>query len=553
MAPHHPSLHPADRNDEDMFARNALRITPRLRPRAHPSRLLLPGRPRPAQCRSYTTSGNSSGSSPATPPHAAMTPALAPFVGELDRLAPSFDVQGSEITVLKTPAEFYETLKEKIRGAERRVFLATLYIGKSEQELIDTLRDALRRNPKLEVSVLTDCLRGTREAPDPSCASLLAPLVEEFGEGRVEIRMYHTPNLTGLRKKHIPKRFNEGWGLQHMKLYGVDDEIIISGANLSTDYFTNRQDRYHLFSSKEVTEYFYRIHAAVASLSYLVKPSAEPAGFTLSWPSTAPSPLEAPAEFTRHATSVLNPLITAPASADDPNNAEFADTRVYVLSQMSQLLSPDTSTELPALTHILRVLSRPDYAASSWTFTAGYFNPAPSLTALLLSASRGGPTPNTVITASPQANGFYGSPGPSGLLPPAYTVLLRRFLDAVHRSGRTGDISATEWRRGTVGEPGGWTYHAKGLWVTLPREENPSMTIVGSSNYTKRSYSLDLEVGALIVTKDEGLKRRLGDEKAALGEFASPVTRDDLTKVDRRVGFHVRVAMWIVKMVGGAL
>lgn len=41
--------------------------------------------------------------------------------------------------------------------------------------------------------------------------------------------MYHTPNLTGLKKKYVPKRINEGWGLQHMKLYGVDDEIIMSG------------------------------------------------------------------------------------------------------------------------------------------------------------------------------------------------------------------------------------------------------------------------------------------------------------------------------------
>jgi CDP-diacylglycerol---glycerol-3-phosphate 3-phosphatidyltransferase len=107
--------------------------------------------------------------------------------------------------------------------------LSTLYIGRSEQELIETLQDALRRNPELKLSILTDALRGTREAPNPSCASLLAPLISEFGPERVEIRMYHTPNLTGLRKKYIPKRINEGWGLQHMKLYGVDDEIILSG------------------------------------------------------------------------------------------------------------------------------------------------------------------------------------------------------------------------------------------------------------------------------------------------------------------------------------
>lgn len=94
---------------------------------------------------------------------------------------------------------------------------------------ISTLQQALRAKPKLKLGILTDALRGTRESPKKSCASLLAPLVEEFGAGRVEIRMYHTPNLTGLRKKYIPKRINEGWGLQHMKLYGVDDEIIISG------------------------------------------------------------------------------------------------------------------------------------------------------------------------------------------------------------------------------------------------------------------------------------------------------------------------------------
>lgn len=41
--------------------------------------------------------------------------------------------------------------------------------------------------------------------------------------------MFHTPNLTGLKKKYVPRRINEGWGLQHMKLYGIDDEIILSG------------------------------------------------------------------------------------------------------------------------------------------------------------------------------------------------------------------------------------------------------------------------------------------------------------------------------------
>ncbi|KAK3685197.1 hypothetical protein B0T22DRAFT_212890 [Podospora appendiculata] len=504
-------------------------------------------------------------SMPATPgaQHSSSTPSsttaavgmIAPFVDELDRIAPSFRINGSQVRVLQTPTEFYETLKDRIRNAETRIFLATLYIGKSEKELIATIRDTLRAKPNVTLSILTDALRGTREAPEPSCASLLAPLIAEFGPDRVEIRMYHTPNLTGLRKKYMPKRVNEGWGLQHMKLYGVDDEIILTGANLSSDYFSDRQDRYHMFSSKDITEYFSNLHGVVSSLSFLVTPSKSPSGFELVWPDTnsAPSPLADPKQFVAESTELLAGLIshkTRALTAYDTTPEEKKDTTVYMLAQFSQLLSPDTSTELPAISHILQTLARPQYATSSWTFTAGYFNPAPSLSKLLISTAS---TNNTVITASPFANGFYKSPGVSGLLPDAYVLLARRFLRAVHQNKREADITLREWRKGTVGEPGAWTYHAKGLWVTLPGSKDPSISLIGSSNYTKRSYSLDLEANALIVTENEGLKKRLGDEQRWLQENTTITTRDDLAKVERRVGLKVRIAMMIVQLTGGAL
>lgn len=36
---------------------------------------------------------------------------LAPFTVELDKLAPSFKINGSQVHVLQSPAEFYEALK----------------------------------------------------------------------------------------------------------------------------------------------------------------------------------------------------------------------------------------------------------------------------------------------------------------------------------------------------------------------------------------------------------------------------------------------------------
>lgn len=332
-------------------------------------------------------------------------------------------------------------------------------------------------------------------------------------------------------------------------------------ANLSSDYFTNRLDRYHVFSSKELTEYYARIHHAVCGLSFQVLPDPHSkSGYLLDWPTAngAPSPLDDPKDFVGYASTIMNPLIQANDNKPILPSSS-SQTFVYPVAQFTPLLKPDSSTEFPAVSSILRLLSQsPAFAGARWLFTAGYFNIHPVLSSLLISSTSTSSqhpsnTQGTVLTASPWANGFYGSSGISGMLPAAYTHLSARFLDRVAAAQATNSIQLKEWRRGTVGTPGGWTYHAKGLWITLPGEENPSLTFVGSSNYTKRSYSLDIEAGALVVTSDQQLKQKLGEETKWLQEDAKAISREDLMRTERRVGWNVRLAMWIVEKVGGAL
>jgi len=55
------------------------------------------------------------------------------------------------------------------------------------------------------------------------------------------------------------------------------------------------------------------------------------------------------------------------------------------------------------------------------------------------------------------------------------------------------------------------------------------------------------------VTSNPDLQRRLGAEEKWLQEYTTTMTRDDYAKTERRVGLHVRLAMWIVTLVGGAL
>jgi len=370
--------------------------------------------------------------------------------------------------------------------------------------------------------------------------------------------MFHTPNLTGIRKSIVPRRVNEGWGLQHMKLYGVDDDLILSGANLSNDYFTNRQDRYHIFSCPHITDYFARIHHAVCKLSFSILPPSKSedraAGYKMIWPSDnpSPSPLKNPNAFKEQATTTFGSLMHLSSLA--PKEDAKSSTLVYPLFQFTPILTTDTSTELPALRKLLSLLATPAWTGSRWTFTAGYFNTTPEIRRLLLRSALNCNT-GTIITASPWANGFYKSAGVSGMLPDGYTYLSKRFLQAVSRRGLNDYITLKEWRHGTVNEPGGWTYHAKGIWVTLPGEQHigPSVSVVGSSNYTKRAYGLDLEANVAIVTRDEGLMKRLGREEQWLQEYATSMSQSDYDKPERKVRWQVRAAMWIVALLGGAL
>ena len=544
------------------------------------------GRPRPV-LRTSIRRFSASSSAPAADVPAHTAHPLAGVATQIDHVAPRFEIDPSQIEILDSPTAFYETLKTKIRGAKNRIYLSTLYIGKTEHELIETIRDALHNNPALEVSILTDALRGTREDPDPSSATLLASLITQFGS-RVKVWMFHTPNLNGWKKRYMPKRINEGWGLQHMKLYGFDDEIMLSGANLSDDYFTNRLDRYHVFNSKELADYYHTIHNAVCEISYEVTTSQNrPGGFELVTPHARgiPDPVWHSKQFQAYAKQQLEPLIRPRAKQKMfPQSFDVGKTVVYPLAQFDVLLGQPrnrqwmdfeiasfTSTEKPVLERLLKDFAEnPKLRLSNWTFTAGYFNIDPDICQALIAAApkpwmkqEGVQQACTVITASPWANGFYGSKGISGMLPAAYTLLSRRFLRTVASAGKEDSIQLKEWRRGTVGEPNGMTYHAKGLWLTLPphtdaagqqiEEAGPSVAVIGSSNYTKRSYSLDLEVGALILTSDDTLKRKLKAETLWLQKDATAATQDDLAKVERRVSLKVRLALWLVEALGGAL
>lgn len=163
-------------------------------------------------------------------------------LGWLSNVAPCFPIRANAITILSEPQRFYEVLKSGCENAKKRIILVSLYLGTGEQE--KKLVDAVLNNNNfqkgdLKVDILLDFMRGSRF--QTNSRTMLLPLLNSAGN--CEVSLYHTPSLRGFLKKVTPDRFNELCGLQHMKLYIFDDRLVISGANLSNDYFMNRQDR----------------------------------------------------------------------------------------------------------------------------------------------------------------------------------------------------------------------------------------------------------------------------------------------------------------------
>jgi len=67
-----------------------------------------------------------------------------------------------------------------------------------------------------------------------------------------------------------------------------------------------------------------------------------------------------------------------------------------------------------------------------------------------------------------------------------------------------------------------WTFHGKGLWATAAGGE-VGVTVVGSSNFGYRSAFRDFESQVILLTCNEGLRRRWEEERAGWLEYGREV------------------------------
>jgi CDP-diacylglycerol---glycerol-3-phosphate 3-phosphatidyltransferase len=144
-------------------------------------------------------------------------------------------------------------------------------------------------------------------------------------------------------------------------------------------------------------------------------------------------------------------------------------------------------------------------------------------------------------------------------------ILVRRFLEDVQKSGMKDAIKMEEWRHVPRGQPlDGWTYHAKGntnftvhyltagIWIIAPKFNQPILTLIGSSNFTRRSDQLDLEATCIVITKDPSLQSSLANEINHLRKFTHETSISQLNAMLAEGGWRRAIAVraWVALVAG---
>ena len=437
---------------------------------------------------------------------------------------PGFKVHGSQIRIIHEPKEFYQELLERSSSCKSRIVMSALYLGTGpmEKRLVEMIGESLEKQENLRVKILLDWCRGTRLVDHESSASVLAPLKIQAGE-RCRVSMYHTPYLRGWLKRMLPSKMNEMVGLQHCKVYMFDDTLIMSGANLSGDYFTNRQDRYVVIEGcSELADYYEGLVDSVASFSLVMdkEEKFETEKELVNHPHEGQLN-----EFIKESSGLVRTFLDDQKVKNKVDLEDF-DTLVFPSVQMGQLNITQDS-------QVTSKLLRSGEPGGMFHFATGYFNLTDDYMEDMLEQSQ---ADFSLLMAHPQANGFLGARGPVGGIPSAYTLLANTFYNLVFSRNMQHRISLYEYQRP------GWTYHAKGLWYSSPLSSTlPCLSMVGSPNYGYRSVGKDLETQVTILTRNNELQHRLGEEQSRLYKQAQEVNSNTYQQEDRRVPAWVKI------------
>jgi CDP-diacylglycerol--glycerol-3-phosphate 3-phosphatidyltransferase len=476
------------------------------------------------------------------------------------RLLRSFPLKAHHFrldSIAFTPRDFHSELCQRIRSAQRRVHLASLYIGPAadpsiypqEEELLDSLRAT--RCP--DVRILLDQNRALRPVPTAvkpgetfitsaeACHRALGHRTQEPG-------VYLMSVLPDWLQSVLSNPYDEVAGVFHIKAYIIDDDLILSGANLSEEYFSDRADRY-LWIQQGGNGLVDCYADVLRVLCQHARMYAPPNATNLPLPSTKTSPMNRP-QLIQSLTQILTTTKDDCPDADDTEfDSEVVAYAVPTLQAPAHFFhSVPEKERLPLDVQVLEDLLEEaapqkseleSFRKRTLRLSSAYLNIMGNLRRVL--QSHQGCFKTHLLTAGGISHGMKPKPkaGNKGRewIPTVFDELARESMQS---------LQSHLW----FYQREGWSFHAKGIWLSLGEQpvkisDASSLVVVthGSSNYGGRSTFRDMESNLIMVfPATSAVQQAFADEWNRLCSYAQPSEKEEA----RTLSWPFRMALpWI--------
>lgn len=459
-----------------------------------------------------------------------------------------------------TPSDFHSYLCRKIRHAQERVILASLYIGVGsgiqvgdistskdhyckEDEFLQSLHFAASNEKIQQMQIILDANRAMRKVSftnkrnngqshdlnqvssmstnsADTVLSTLQPFLERIGRDDLSNDSSNGLFLFPVNDQRLctilPSPLDEVAGVFHIKAYLVDDELILSGANLSEEYFSNRLDRYMLFTDGGGGLVDFYAELCDALCSYAIKYDGQSSLLFTQNNRTRKQQLE----------SSLTRLFVDESQTMLPDSCNKYDVPDHVAYAIPTFQMPTSflgrpfqfQSDTDACRDLLLAAVESEQNMSV-RLSSAYLNLTPRLRSLLtLFGNKRGGAPY-VLTAGAMSHGFapkkqtQSQRNTVGIVDRIKSSIPEAFLTLVKEASQS--IIACGGKVLLYERPG-WTFHAKGVWITATANDpdttrrelihDPTTivsTIIGSGNYGARSEDLDVESNCIIVFNEQ--------------------------------------------------
>eukprot|EP00977_Amphora_coffeiformis_P011946 scaffold2917_cov191-Amphora_coffeaeformis.AAC.39 len=455
-----------------------------------------------------------------------------------------------------SPGDFHSILCQRIEKASKRIYLASLYVGPAvvrhpqEARLLQALHKATQQNENLSVKILLDKSRGLRPVPikdvDSSedttttitsaeaCRRALAKkgTAANGPEHSSRHSVYLHSVLPSYLQKILPNPLDEAAGVFHIKAYIIDDELILSGANLSEEYFNDRHDRYlHIIKGGNGLVDWY-----ADLVDILCEHSHKYQGVD--------NDLDDGAKPRQNLIGSVKKLLHSPKGAvGRTDNHNYTDEPIVAIAcptfQAPKHYGVDYRSDTDVLVDLLEESQKGDNEKQvTLRLSSAYLNPTDTLQSAWKSIDH-----LHCLTAGYVSHGFRPKKkaGNKG----------KKWIPTFARHVSQQGINVWYYARD------GWTYHAKGLWMSAlakvndsaPKETNKGdphfineedllCVTHGSGNFGERSQRLDMESNLfLVLPQDSPLIKQHKEEWDSLCDYAVRADETDAQSLQWYIRF----------------